>query len=136
MRRDELVNALCYELIIQLKHWKPQWFTKPWLAKLAKMILDNCRPDWVKWKTEKTLKKVDEQAVAIVNQWEKESRENVAAQLATKAQELFPKATITPLPDAVVPSVIIIHEAEEGDSEAQKILGKELRITWTLDGLK
>jgi hypothetical protein len=136
MRRDELINALCYELIIQLKDWHPQWFRRPWVAKLAKMILDNCRPDWVKWKTEKTMKKVDEQAVVIVKQWEKESRETVATQLADKAKELFPKATITPLPDAVVPSVMIVHEAEPSDSEAIKILGKELRITWTLDSLK
>lgn len=136
MTKKELINALCYELIIQLKKWKPWLFASLWFSNLAKAIMNDCRSDWVKWKTETTLKKVDSQAVAIVQQWEKASRKTVSTQLAEKAKELFPKATITPLPDAVVPSVMIIHEAEEGDSEAQQILGKELRITWTLDGLK
>jgi hypothetical protein len=53
--------------------------------------------------------------------------------LASKAQELFPEATVTPLPQAIVPSVMIVHEAAEGSSDAVKALGGELRITWRLE---
>lgn len=95
-----------------------------------------CKPDWTEWKTQLTLKKVDEQAADLVKQWEAEERAVVATKLAEKAQELFPAATVTPLPDAIVPSVMIIHEAPEGASDDVKALGGELRITWTLDGLK
>jgi hypothetical protein len=78
------------------------------------------------------MQKVDEQAKELVKQWEREEREVVAEKLASKAQELFPQATITPLPDAVVPSVMIIHEAPESASDDVKALGGELRITWQL----
>ena len=79
------------------------------------------------------MKKVDRQTKALVEQWGKEEREVVADKLAQKAQQLFPQATITPLPDAIVPSVMIIHEAPPDASDEVKALGGELRITWTLD---
>jgi hypothetical protein len=79
------------------------------------------------------MQKVDEQAKELVEQWEKEERETIANKLADKAQELFPEATITPLPDAIVPSVMIIHEAPASASDAVKALGGELRITWRLE---
>jgi len=41
-------------------------------------------------------------------------------------------ATITALPDAIVPSVMIVHNASEEASDAIKALGAELRITWQL----
>jgi hypothetical protein len=78
------------------------------------------------------MQKVDEQAKELVEQWEKEERQVIANKLAAKAQELFPQATITPLPDAIVPSVMIVHEASPEASDAVKALGGELRITWQL----
>jgi hypothetical protein len=100
------------------------------------MLMAYCRPDWVEWKTKIVMETVDKQATALVEQWEKEERVSVANKLAEKAQELFPAATITPLPTAIVPSVMIVHEAPESASYDVKALGGELRITWTLDGLK
>lgn len=78
------------------------------------------------------MREVDKQTAELVGQWEKEEKENRAAKLAAKAQELFPQATITPLPDAPVPSVMIIHEAPPDTSDEIKALGGELRITWQL----
>ena len=132
MTNQAIFNALCYELAI--------WAANKWsflrLQSWFPLLLQWCKHDWSEWKTEQTIKKVDEQASTLVKQWEKEEREIIATKLATKAQELFPAATITSLPDAIVPSVMIVHEAPESASDEVKALGGELRITWTLDGLK
>jgi hypothetical protein len=67
-----------------------------------------------------------------VKHWEGEDREVITNKLVDKAQELFPAATITPMPNAIVPSVMIVHEAPETASDDVKALGGELRITWQL----
>jgi ribosomal protein L15 len=129
MTNETLINALCYELAMAaIERW-PKLAFFPWM----KLLLAHCRPFWAEWKTQITLKKVDEQAEQLKEQWEKEEREHKAEALATKAQELFPKATITPLPNAIVPSVMIVHEAPPEASDEIKALGGELRITWKLD---
>ena len=132
MTNQAIFNALCYELAMWAADKRPSLRLKPWFIAL----INWCKPDLTEWKTEQTIKKVDEQAAELVKQWEKEEREIIADKLASKAQELFPAATITPLPDAIVPSVMIVHEAPESASDDIKALGGELRITWTLDGLK
>ena len=132
MTQQSVFNALCYELAIWAANKWSFLRLQPWFP----LLIQWCKPDWTAWRTEQTIKKVDAQATDLVKQWEKEEREIIANKLATKAQELFPAATITPLPDAIVPSVMIVHEAPEGASDDVKALGGELRITWTLDGLK
>lgn len=132
MTNQVIFNALCYELAMWAAEKRPSLRFKPWFIAL----INWCKPDWTTWKTKQTIKKVDEQAAVLVKQWEKEEREIVATKLASKAQELFPAATITPLPNAIVPSVMIVHEAPDSASDDVKALGGELRITWTLDGLK
>lgn len=79
------------------------------------------------------MEKIDEQASILVKQWGKEDRQSKADILAEKARESFPEATIVPLPDAIIPSVMIIKEAPSGASDAIKALGTELRITWELN---
>jgi hypothetical protein len=119
----------CYEAgLWAAKKW-------PWLVLILgyKNIMDILRPFWEAWKVQFTIEEVDKQAVTLVEQWEIEDREGRSAVLASKAQELFPEATVTPLPDAIVPSVMIVHEAAEGSSDAVKALGGELRITWRLE---
>ena len=119
----------CYEAgLWAAKKW-------PWLVLILgyKNIMDVLRPFWEAWKVQFTLEEVDKQAITLVEQWEIEDREGRSAVLASKAQELFPEATVTPLPHAIVPSVMIIHEAAEGSSDAVKALGGELRITWRLE---
>ena len=129
MKKETIFFALCYELAMEaVKKW-PSIRLLPWFP----LLLAYCLPFWTEWKTSLTLQKVDLQAKELVKQWEEEDRETVADKLADKAQELFPKAAITPLPDAIVPSVMIVHEAAEGSSDAVKALGGELRITWRLE---
>lgn len=118
----------CYESgLWAAKRW-------PWLLFTPgyKNIMDILRPFWEEWKVQFTLEAVDKQAEELVAQWEVDERKVRAEALATKAQELFPEATVTPLPDAIVPSVMIVHEASEDSSDAVKALGGELRITWQL----
>lgn len=129
MNRQSWANALCYEAgLWAIEKW-PSLAFKPWF----KMLMAYCRPDWAEWKTKIVMEKVDEQAAALVKQWEKEEREHKAEALAAKAQELFPAAKITPLPNAVVPSVMIEQEPPDNASDAVKALGGELRITYRLE---
>jgi hypothetical protein len=126
--KETIFFALCYELAMEaVKKW-PRLRFSPWFP----LLLAHCLPFWTEWKTARTMQKVDEQAKELVEQWEKEERQVIANKLAAKAQELFPQATITPLPDAIVPSVMIVHEASPEASDAVKALGGELRITWQL----
>jgi hypothetical protein len=128
MSKETIFFALCYELAIQaVSKWPRLRFTA-WFP----LLLSHCLPFWTEWKTSITLQKVDEQVKELVGQWEEEERETVANKLADKAQELFPAATITPMPNAVVPSVMIVHEAPASASDEVKALGGELRITWQL----
>ena len=129
MTKETIFFALCYELAMEAVQRWPRLRFMPWFP----LLLAHCLPFWTEWKTALTMQKVDEQAKELVEQWEKEEQQIIADKLATKAQELFPQATITPLPDAIVPSVMIVHEAPPEASDAVKALGGELRITWRLE---
>jgi hypothetical protein len=129
MTNETIINALCYELAMWAVERWPSLAFQPWF----KLLIEHCRPFWAEWKTQLTLKEVDKQAEQLKEQWEKEEKEHKAETLAAKAQELFPRATITPLPDAIVPSVMIVHEAPPDASDEIKALGGELRITWKLE---
>lgn len=129
MSKETLINAFCYEAGLWAAERWPSLAFQPWF----KLLMEHCRPSWAEWKTQATLQAVDRQAKELVEQWEKEERQSRSEALASKAQELFPKATITPVPDAPVPSVMIIHEAPPEASEEVKALGGELRITWQLE---
>lgn len=132
MTLSALINALLYELAIWLVAHRPSMAFSPWLTKLIVW----CRPDWTEWKTQSTMKQVDKQAVKIVEQWEKEEREEKAATLVEQAKKLYPNATITALPDAIVPSVMIQQEAADDASEDVKALGGEMRITYQFNELQ
>jgi hypothetical protein len=121
-------NALCYELGLWAVVKRPSLAFKPWF----KMLMAHCRPDWAEWKTKIVMEKVDEQAAVLVKQWEKDEREAKANALAEKARSLYPEAKVTPLPDAIVPSVLIETAPPADASEAVKALGGELRITYQL----
>ena len=129
MNAETFFYYSCYEAgLWAAKRW-------PWLLFVLgyKNIMDVLRPFWEAWKVQFTLEEVDKQTATLVEQWKNEERKVVANKLADKAQELFPEATVTPLPDAIVPSVMIVHEAAEDSSDAVKALGGELRITWSLE---
>jgi len=121
-------NALCYEAgLWAVARW-PSLAFNPWF----KRLMEHCRPDWAEWKTKTVMEAVDKQAASLVEQWEQEHRVAVAEKLADKAKELFPALTITPLPHAIVPSVLIETAPPADASEAVKALGGELRLTYQL----
>ncbi len=130
MTRESWFNALCYEAgLWAVTRW-PSLAFFPWFKRLMK----HCRPDWAEWKTKIVMEKIDEQAATLVKQWGQEERELKANALAQEAHKLFPDATITPLPDAIVPSVLIEKAPPANASEAVKALGGELRITYQFPG--
>ncbi len=128
MNKQGWLNALCYETGLWAVSQWPSLAFKPWF----KLLMAHCRPDWAEWKTKIVMEKVDEQAAVLVKQWEKEERETKANALAEKALSLYPEAKVTPLPDAIVPSVLIETAPPADASEAVKALGGELRITYQL----
>ena len=129
MKNETLFFAFCYEVAIRLVERFPNLRFSPWI----KMLLAYCKEPWVEWKTQATLQAVDKQAKALVEQWDREERQARSEALAEKAQTLYPDAKVTPVPDAPVPSVMIIREAAPNASEEVKALGGELRITYRLD---
>jgi hypothetical protein len=129
MKNETLFFAFCYEVAIRLIERFPRLRFSPWL----KMLLAYCKEPWVEWKTETTLQAVDKQAKGLVEQWNKEERQARSEALAAKAHQLYPDAKVTPVPDAPVPSVMIIREAAPNASEEVKALGGEMRITYRLE---
>ena len=128
MSKQSWFNALCYELGLWAASKRPSLALQPWF----KMLMAYCRPDWAEWKTKIVMEKIDQQTTTLVKQWEQEEREIKANALAEKAHELFPDAIVTPLPNAIVPSVLIEKAPPADASEAVKALGGELRITYQL----
>ena len=130
MSKQSWFNALCYEIGLWAAAKRPSLALQPWF----KMLMAYCRPDWTEWKTKIVMEKIDEQAATLVNQWGQEERESKANALVQEAHKLFPNATITPLPDAIFPSVLIEKAPPANASEAVKALGGELRITYRFPG--
>ena len=129
MKNETLFFAFCYEVAIRLVERFPRLRFSPWM----KMLLAYCKEPWTEWKTQATLQAVDKQAKALVEQWDREERQARSEALAEKAQALYPDAKVTPVPNAPVPSVMIIREAAPNASEEVKALGGEMRITYRLN---
>ena len=91
-------NAVAYEVTNLLIDMDPRWEINEWV----KMIRSYCFQDWVEWKTERTMKRVDKQVDDIQQKWEQEDR----------------KTYIEP--------VTIEHKPD--DSKAQQLLGGELQM--------
>ncbi len=121
-------RALAYEALLWAAGKWPKLARSPWF----KMALAHCFQHWLAWKTKLVMRDVDAQAEQIKEQWEKQERQEQADALAAKAEQLFPDATVEPLPDALVPSVLIEHPAPSGASPAVQALGGEMRITYHL----
>jgi hypothetical protein len=131
MTKGALINALLYELAKWLIGRRPALAFSPWMIRL----LAWCRPDWEQWKVSQTMKSVDSQAAALVEQWGKDDKANQTIQLVQKAQQLFPDAIVTSIPNAPIPSVMIEKQAASDASDAVKALGGEMRIAslWSID---
>ena len=131
MTKAALINALLYELAKWLIQHKPALAFSPLIIRL----LSWCRPDWEQWKVSETMESVDSQAAALVQQWEKDDKTKQAIELVQKAQQLFPDAIITSIPNAPIPSVMIEKESASNASDGVKALGGEMRIAslWSID---
>jgi len=131
MTKAALINALLYELTKWLIQHKPALAFHP----LTIRLLAWCRPDWEQWKVSETMESVDSQAAALVQQWEKDDKTKQAIELVQKAQQLFPDAIITSIPNAPIPSVMIEKESASNASDGVKALGGEMRIAslWSID---
>jgi hypothetical protein len=126
-----LFNALLYELAKGLIERRPALAFHPLIIRL----LAWCKPDWEQWKVSETMKSVDSQAAALVQQWEKNDEANQTIKLVQKAQQLFPNAIVTSIPNTPIPSVMIEKEAASDASDAVKALGGEMRIAslWSIE---
>ena len=131
MTKGALINALLYELAKWLIKRKPALAFSPLMIRL----LAWCRPDWEQWKVSETMEGVDSQVSALLQQWEKNDKTNQTIQLVQKAQQLFPEAIVTSIPNTPIPSVMIEKEAASNASDGVKALGGEMRIAslWSID---
>ena len=62
--------ALSYEITNYLIDTDTRWEQNPWI----RQIRNYCKPDWIEWKTESTMKNVDFQAEVIKQQWEEQEK--------------------------------------------------------------
>lgn len=106
MTLSQLFNALLYELVVRLSIRFPSLKNSTW----SQLLIANCRPDWMQWKTEFTLRQVDQQAKAIKEKWEEQDAAQKCIIAMEKAQKLFPKAKIS-LVKGDFPGIMIEHDA-------------------------
>jgi hypothetical protein len=129
-------ESFFYYSLYETGLWAGQKWPWLWFVPGYKNTMDLLFPFWEMWQIKATMENVDQQVEIIADQWETDEKEAKSNALVAEAQELFPRATVTPLPNAIVPSVMIVTEAPESASEGVKALGGELRITYAPNGLK
>lgn len=91
-------NAVAYEVTNLLINYDARWELNRWVQ----MLRSHCFPDWVEWKTERTMKNVDKQIGELKEMMKKED-------------------------DAKYVTPIIIEHKPDG-SRAQELLGGTLEI--------
>jgi hypothetical protein len=122
-RNYSVFNAIVYDVLSSLSESYSSLHSNRWV----KMIMAHCLPDWVLWKTDNTMKDVDEQTEEIKEQWQREDNEAIVK----KFQDAYPEAKVTTY-DEVTGAVFIEHPPD--GSVAQKLLGGtiEIRSPWSL----
>jgi hypothetical protein len=85
-------NAIAYEVTNLLIDFDSRWYNNY----LVKLIRSHCFPDWVIWKTERTMERVDKQIEEIKEGWKQIDDEKYVKPIITehepdgsKAQELL-----------------------------------------------
>jgi len=114
-----ILNAIIYDFI---------WRFLPSMKNGAlKPIMDHCFPDWIMWKTGRTMEDVDRQTKELKEQWQKEENEAIVE----KFEEVYPEAKVT-THDEKTGAVLIEHPPD--GSKAQDLLGgaMEIRSPWSL----
>lgn len=129
-------ESFFYYSLYELGLWaNDKW---PWLLFIPgyKNLMDTLLPYWEAWKIKLAADEAEQQATTISEQEGNDEQQAKAEALAEKAEELFPEAIVTPLPDVIVPSVMIEKPPPADASEDIKALGfGELRITHQLPEL-
>jgi hypothetical protein len=97
-------NALVYEIIQFISRFMPKIKFNP----LVKRAMAYCLNDWVEFRTEITLKELDDDIEELHTQWDKEEAKNLE---------------------------YIFSEEEPDGSEAQRLLGGPMRLSapWNSD---
>lgn len=121
MKYNEL-NVICYQICLWLIELVP-------LLKYSlslKGFMESLYPDWVEWKTEMTLKEVDQQVKEITKDWQTQDNQKVVE----KFQEVYPEAKVTV--HEIETGAVLIEHPPDG-SEAQELLGGtiEIRSPWS-----
>ena len=98
------LNALVYEAIQFISRFWPNIKFNPWV----KLALRNCLDDWVEFRTQITLKELDNDIEELHEQWDREEAEHFE---------------------------YVFIEEELDDSEAQRLLGGPMRLSapWNSD---
>lgn len=85
-------NAAAYEITNILIDFNTKWEMNP----IIKQIRLHCFPDWVAWKTERAMKKVDAQIKDIQEEWKRQDHEQYVKPIirehqpdGSKAQDLL-----------------------------------------------
>ena len=85
-------NAIAYEVTNLLIDFDSRWYSN----QFVKLIRTHCFPDWVIWKTERTMERVDKQIEEIKEGWKRIDDEKYVKPIITehkpdgsKAQELL-----------------------------------------------
>lgn len=85
-------NAIAYEVTNLLIEFDSRWYNN----RIVKLIRAHCFPDWVIWKTERTMESVDKQIEEIKEGWKRIDDEKYVKPIITehppdgsKAQELL-----------------------------------------------
>ena len=115
-------NAIVYDVLWRLC----DSFSSLRSNTLVRMAMAHCFPDWVLWKTELTMKDVDEQAEELKEQWRDEENEAIRK----KVSKLFPDAKVTTHNEQ---GAVLIEHPPDG-SKAQDLLGgtMEIKSPWSL----
>ena len=97
--KPHTINGIIYEITNILIDFDARWANN----QIVKMIREYCFPDWVAWKTEQTMAKVDRQIVELTKDWEVQDH------------------------DTYIKPIITEHKPD--GSKAQDLLGGTLQIT-------
>ena len=97
-------NAFIYQLILFIDHFNPGFIHKPWVRK----VRDNCKDDWAEFRTQITIKELDEDIEELHADWDTQEAKD---------------------------SEFIFTEENSDGSEAQELLGGPMRLSapWTSD---
>ena len=113
-----IINAIVYDYIWRFLPVEKNDWLKP--------VAEYCHPDWVLWKTERTMRALEKEEKKLKEHWQAE--ENAA--IVEKFQERNPDATVT-THNEETGAVLIEHPAD--GSSAQDTLGgtMEIKSPWS-----